>query len=260
MSTSLYDEFSTDYDRFVDWQGRLAYEMGFIEAQLAAVGAQRVLDAACGTGMHAIALGRRGYHVVGADASAGMIERARGNAAAAGAEVRFVVAGFGEMAAKAGRDFEALLCLGNSLPHASTPTDLKAALSDFAACLRPDGLLLVQNRNFDQVLAQRQRWMPLQEHREGDAEWLFLRFYDFDADGLLTFHIVTLYRQGTGSWQQRMKATRLWPLRQAELTAALEAADFNRFVCWGDMEGHVFDPAQSSNLIITARKNRPGYE
>jgi hypothetical protein len=41
----MYDDFSTDYDRFVDWNGRLAAEMPFIEGQLEAADAHRVLDA-----------------------------------------------------------------------------------------------------------------------------------------------------------------------------------------------------------------------
>ena len=77
----LYDSFD-DYDRFVNWERRLAYELPFIEAQLQAANARRVLDVACGTGQHALALARRGYEVVGADLSAAMIERARENAAA----------------------------------------------------------------------------------------------------------------------------------------------------------------------------------
>lgn len=76
----LYDPFSADYDRFVNWRERLAYELPFLEQQLTAASARRVLDVACGTGMHAIALAQRGYDVTGADLSAGMIERARENA------------------------------------------------------------------------------------------------------------------------------------------------------------------------------------
>ena len=48
----MYDTFSTDYDRFVNWPSRLAAELPFIESQLEAAGARRVLDAACGTGQH----------------------------------------------------------------------------------------------------------------------------------------------------------------------------------------------------------------
>ena len=59
----MYETFSKDYDRFVNWQNRLAYELPFIQDQLQSVNAKRVLDAATGTGMHAIALAKRGYQV-----------------------------------------------------------------------------------------------------------------------------------------------------------------------------------------------------
>ena len=80
--------------------------MPFIEAQIRVVQPNqttasdrpvRVLDAACGTGMHAIELARRGYQVSGADLSAGMIARAVENAREAGVEVDFRAAGFGEL-------------------------------------------------------------------------------------------------------------------------------------------------------------------
>jgi len=251
----MYDAFSADYDRFVDWSGRLAAELPFIEGRLRAAGVCRVLDTACGTGMHALALAQRGYAVVGADLSAGMIERAVVNAREAGMEARFEVAGFGELGAKVGGGFGALLCLGNSLPHLLTRGELEGALADFATCLEPGGLLLVQDLNFDAVLARRERWLPLQVHREGDEEWLFLRFYDFEADGTLTFNVVTLRRNGTGDWsRQQALATRLRPLLQAALTARLEDAGFGEIECWGNMGGASFDPASSPNLVVTARR------
>jgi glycine/sarcosine N-methyltransferase len=249
----MYDNFSSDYDRFVNWPERLALELPFIERELQAVGARRVLDAACGTGMHALALAQRGYEVLGTDLSAGMIARARSNAAAAGLEVRFEVAGLGALSAQVGADHDAVLCLGNSLPHLLTPADLAKALADFAACLRPGGLLLIQNRNFDAVMARRQWQMAPQSHREGRTEWLFVRFYDVEADGTLTFHLIMLRREGAGPWDQQTARTRLWPLRQSELTAALVDAGFNTIVCYGDMSGTPFDLESSGNLVITAR-------
>jgi SAM-dependent methyltransferase len=206
--------------------------------------------------MHAIALAQRGYEVTGADLSAPMIERARENAAAADCEVRFVVAGFGELLEKVGDGFDALLCLGNSLPHVLTAYGLHATLTDFAAVLRPGGLLLIQNRNFDAVVAARARWMPLQAHCEGDREWLFIRFYDFNSDGTLTFNVVTLRRDEVGEWTQQVEATTLRPLLHAELTDAIAAAGFSDIACYGDMTGAPFDPDASGNLIVAA-KSRP---
>jgi glycine/sarcosine N-methyltransferase len=252
----MYDNFSADYDRFVNWPERLAAELPFIEGRLQAVGACHVLDVACGTGMHANALAQRGYGVAGADLSAGMVERARANAVAAGVEVRFEATGFGELSAQMGAGFDAVLCLGNSLPHVLVPDDLAVALADFAACLRPEGLLLIQNRNFDSVLNQGERWMGPQAYREGETEWVFLRFYDFEPDGLLTFNVVTLRRQGHGDWSQCVATTRLWPLRQAELIAALETAGFGEIVCWGDMQGSPFELEASGNLVVSGRNTR----
>jgi len=258
----MYDAFSVDYDRFVDWDGRLAAEMPFIERQLEDVGARRVLDAACGTGMHAIALAERGYEVVGADLSAGMIQRARENAAerglvtseADGGALGFRVAGFGELRSHLGDGFDALLCLGNSLPHVLTPEALAVALDDFAACLRPGGLLLVQNRNFDAVLAERERWMGPEGHREGKSEWLFLRFLDFEPSGLVTFNVVRLRREDGEDWHQRVTSTPLWPQTRAELTEALHPADFEAVAWFGDLGGAAYDAESSPNLVVAARR------
>ena len=260
METPLYDAFSDDYDRFVNWEGRLSAEMPFIEEQLASVGARNVLDTACGTGMHALALAERGFAVTGADLSKGMVQRAGANAASRGQDVRFIVAGFGDLAERVGGKFDALLCLGNSLPHILTREGLSAALADFAQVLRPGGLLLIQNRNFDMVLRQRERWMSPQAHQEPGQEWIFVRFYDFDADDLLTFNVMTLYRKDSGSWQQFATATRLWPLRRDALMAALEAKSFCDIRCLGDMTGTPFDPTTSGNLIVTAHVRRESDE
>lgn len=250
----MYDELSEDYDRFVNWPSRLAGEMPWLETQLASVGVREVLDAACGTGQHVLALAQRGYQVSGADLSQAMITQARANAASAGQAVEFVVAGFGGLAPVFGHSkFKALLCLGNSLPHVLSTQELSSALADFSACLRPGGLLVLQNRNFDAILSRRERWMEPQGFRQAEQEWLFVRFYDFDLDGLITFNMLTLQRTG-GAWQQRLSSTRLRPLLQAELAKALAAEGFGEVVFHGNMAGAAFDPQSSGNLVVTARR------
>ena len=262
MMINMYDDMSSNYDRFMNWPARLAFELPFLEGQLAALANPeqpiRVLDAACGTGMHAIALAGRGYCVSGADLSPGMIDQARAHTTAAGLPVDFHIAGFGSLAGalggQAGR-FDALLCLGNSLPHVLSPAELAAAFADFAACLRPGGLLLVQNRNFEAILAARQRWMEPQPYQEGDKEWLFIRFYDYLPGGLIDFNFLTLQRSAGGTWGQSHTTTRLRPQTAQELLAAVAAAGFDKIETFGGMDGSPFDPAASPNLILTARKS-----
>jgi hypothetical protein len=102
-------------------------------------------------------------------------------------------------------------------------------------------------------MAQKLRWMEPQAHREGEREWAFFRFYDFEPDGHIQFHIVTLYREGAGNWQQTLRATRLLPLLQADLNRALIIAGFNDLQFFGSMDGSAFNPEQSENLIVVAR-------
>jgi SAM-dependent methyltransferase len=256
----IYDDFSIDYDRFVNWQGRLALEMPFLENKLKKAGVKRVLDTACGTGMHAIALAHRGFKMAGADVSQGMIKRARINAEASETDIRFEAAGFGEMQPTFGSQaFEAVICLGNSLPHLLTKESLTAALKDFVACLTPGGLLIIQNRNFDAVMQKRERWMEPQSAQEEQTEWLFLRFYDYDADGLITFHVVTLRRVAGKTWTQNDIVTRLQPILHDEMKSSLETAGFERVDCYGDLTGAPFDAKTSGNLVVVARlaKKRP---
>ncbi|MGQ9501819.1 MAG: class I SAM-dependent DNA methyltransferase [Anaerolineae bacterium] len=256
----LYDSFSDTYDHFVNWTQRLSYEMVFIRRQLATVGAHCVLDAACGTGWHAIALAQAGYEVTGADLSSSMIERARQNAAAmAVSQVHFVVAGFGQLRNSVDGSYDALLCLGNSLPHALTDAQLDATLVDFAAILRPGGLLLIQNRNFDAVMRTRVRWLAPQWYRQEGQEQVFIRFYDFNADGTLTFNVLILERVGDGAWTQRAEATLLRPWRSDALRGALEKSGFENCTFYGDMAGSPFEAANSGDLVITAHRRDDAY-
>lgn len=248
----LYDEMGADYDRFVDWEARLAFELPAIERLLNEAGAQRVLDAACGTGRHAIALAQRGYTVVGADLSAAMVARARENAAAAGLAVPFRQAGLGELAQHLPGPFDAILCLGHSLPHLLSAEAIRAALHDFALLLRPGGWLLIQNRNDERLLSRGERFLPLSVHREGEREWLFFRFLDLAPDRI-AFHMATFWRDADG-WHQRVSTTYHRPLPHADLRAMLEATGFGEVAFYGSWKLEPFDPAASPDLVAVARK------
>ncbi len=256
----MYNKFSQDYDRFVNWQNRLAFELPFLLKQLEGATPQssmplHVLDAACGTGQHVIALAKQGFNVVGADLSSEMIDVARTNAKAAGLDLLFESVGFGSLAKTFGAgSFNAILCLGNSLPHLLTPADLALALRDFANCLTPGGMLIIQNRNFDSILASRSRWMEPETHVEGNREWIYQRFYDFETDNLIRFNIVTLTRETGKDWQSSITATQLRPQTHHELTTALSAAGFTSIHAYGSLSGDEFIPPSSGNLVLTAVK------
>ncbi|MFZ5808734.1 MAG: class I SAM-dependent DNA methyltransferase [Chloroflexota bacterium] len=256
----MYDGFSQDYDRFVNWSQRLEYELPFLEGFCQSLippegAAAKILDAACGTGMHAIALAERGYACAGADLSTAMVQRARQNAAMRGVSVRFETAGMGEMWKVFGEgSFEAALCLGNSLPHLLTAEALRDALVDFSRLLKRKGGLVIQNRNFEAVLSQQQRAMEPQSWKDDTGEWLFLRFYDFLDNGLIQFNVITLKRSEGGAWTQSWQSAMLKPYRKAELESALIEAGFTNLQFFGGLGGEPFQAKSSGNLVIVARK------
>jgi glycine/sarcosine N-methyltransferase len=247
----LYDALAADYDRFVNWEGRLAHELPFFERLFGGQDHLEVLDAACGTGRHAIALARMGHQLVGTDLSSAMVEQAKENAAAAGIDVAFAMVGLGSLATL-GKVFDAVLCLGNSLPHLLTRSAVDMALTDFAAVLRPGGLLVVQNRNFDQVCTDRERFMAPQSHQAGDDEWVFVRFYDFDGD-TITFNMIRLRRTHDG-WAQDVESTALRPIFRDDLLSRLVASGFGEVVCYGDYSGSAFRAGESGDLIVVAQR------
>jgi glycine/sarcosine N-methyltransferase len=256
----MYDQFANDYDHFVNWENRLAVEIPFIEKVIQSIRVskgeqQSVLDAACGTGMHAVALAKLGFEVTGADLSEPMIQKARMNGANLNEALRFEAAGFGSLANVFGHSqFDAVLCLGNSLPHLLTDESLESALVDFRAVMRPGGILLIQNRNFDSVMTKLDRWMEPQSYRDQDTEWIFQRFYDFESDGLIQFNIVTLKRSLNSAWISSVKSTKLKPQLKSDLHGHLNSSGFADIWTYGSMGGEPFNPLNSGNLVITARK------
>ena len=256
----MYDQFASDYDRFVNWENRLGFEIPLIEKILDEVKSPKVeplqiLDAACGTGMHALALAKSGYKVAGADFSSEMIKKAQRNAVFAGLELQLETTGFGSLASVFGKSrFDAVLCLGNSLPHLILDEDIDFTLIDFYASLKPGGLLLVQNRNFDAVMQKQDRWMDPQAFQEGDEQWVFERFYDFNPDGTIGFNIVDLHRNGLSEWKSTVVSTLLKPQLRDDLVKKATRAGFTRIRTFGTLGGDPFDPQASGNLILIARK------
>lgn len=248
----LYDELAANYDLMVDWKSRLDGEAAFLRRIVDAAGARTVLDLACGTAMHSVLLARWGLEVVAADPSEKMLEKARENIREAGVDVRLVQAGFGEVGSLINRDFDAVLCLGNSLPHLLTRGALASALGDVFTALAPGGVFVTQNRNYDKVVAERNRFMPLDAVERDGKEILFFRLLDFGEE-LITFNIVTLIRE-EGKWSYSVSSTKHRPVLKAEIEELLRGFAFTSISFHGDLKGSVYHRDASGDLVVVARK------
>jgi SAM-dependent methyltransferase len=214
------------------------------------------MDTACGTGHHAIALANLGFQVSGSDLFPEMVSLADANAKAAGQQVVFRTAGFGNINDCFGQpgEFNAVLCLGNSLPHVDSNEDLKKALLDFKELLCSGGMLLLQMRNFDLVMGEKKRWMEPQTVKDGATEWLFLRFYDFEADGKIQFNILSLHRKANAPWQTQLTSAHLLPIYSEQLKAELGILGFRDIQLYGNLAAEPYAAYSSGDLVLIAYK------
>jgi glycine/sarcosine N-methyltransferase len=258
-TTAFYDALAPMFDVMTDWDARLTAEGPFLQAQLDAVGARRVLDAACGSGGHALWLARQGYEVAGVDVSPVMIDLARQKARAARLDVKFRVADLANLQPanpEPATAYDAVFCLGNSLPHLLTQADLAAALRSMANVLRPDGLLILQNLNYDLRWQKQPRWFAAQGGELDGQQVLVWRFADYDVPaGRIAFHIA-LFSQGERDWKVDVYTTPQRPLFRVDLLDGLAAAGFGETQTYGRMTTpfEPFDARKSGDLIVAARK------
>ncbi|MGC8781395.1 MAG: class I SAM-dependent methyltransferase [Anaerolineae bacterium] len=259
-AVAFYDALAPMFDVMTDWEARLTAEGPFLAAQLEAAGARRVLDFACGSGGHALWLAERGYAVAGVDVSPAMIRLARQKAQARGADVPFEVVRPGEEAAVPGAAFDAVICLGNSLPHLLTQDALVAALHMMAHALRPGGVLILQNLNYDLRWVKQPRWFAAQGGELAGQPVLVWRFADYDVPaGRIYFHIALFRRIGV-EWTVEVHTTPQRPLFRADLLAALVAAGFEDVQAFGRMAlpAEPFEPDRSGDLVMVARRSAAG--
>lgn len=251
----FYDRLARFYDIMNDWSARLDYEGPFIRRVLDAYGAQSVLDSACGTGQHVIALTRWGFAARGADSSAQMISRAQANAAAQGLNMPFHVASFDSVHQLPGAPYDALLCLGNSLPHVCADDALRDSLSGMARALRPGAVLLLHNLNYDKRWIRRPRFMKLDSGVLDGRDVLVWRIADY-GETMITFHTALFERDAAGAWTVNVNSTCQKPLFYSQLTAELQECEFRNLQAYGNLRGESFDVHASDDLVIVAEKAR----
>lgn len=245
------------YRRVIAWERRIEREGPLLRRLLADAPDRSVIDLGCGSGEHVAFFAAEGARAVGIDRSESMIEAARVHERAGlGRFLLGAVEGAPALLAEEPA-FGLALCLGNVLPHVPDREALDAFLGAVHAVLRPEGVFLLQLLDYERILANGDRHLPLSfGDGDGGEEIVFLRLLRSTAGGRLLFFPTTLVLDPDADAPVRVEATKrieLTPWTRARLEPAFDAAGFD--VDWrGDMAGRPYVEGASADLVGIARR------
>jgi SAM-dependent methyltransferase len=210
----------------------------------------RVLDLACGTGGHALALAEQGFRLVGVDLDEAMIREAELKAGGA-AGVEFRVMDMLEIGRRLEPGFSLVFCIGNSIVHLEDEGRIARVLAAAHGLLEPGGALVVQIIHYDRILAEGITALPTLRDEARGLE--FVRNYDYDpASRRAQFRTVLSVRDG-GGVRRIDNSVPLWILHREALERLALQAGFGNLACFGGFDGRPLSP-ESLPLILEGRR------
>ncbi len=145
--------FVEKWDDLIDWDGRAESEGTFFMDILKRHNAKDVIDVATGTGFHSVRLKKAGFNVLSVDGSENMLDKASENAEDRGLELTTQHSDWRHLSKAVGTEqADAIVCLGNSFTHLFSHDDRMSSLKEFFSVLKPGGILILDQRNYDSIL------------------------------------------------------------------------------------------------------------
>ena len=249
-ASQFYDNLAEDYDAMTGFEKRFIHEKPFFNLLMQRFGITTALDAGAGTGFHSLLLGQLGVHMTAMDASSKMLEHVKAHAKDLRIKIDLVKSNFHDLPHTLDKKFDAVLCMGNSLPHLLTSEELIQSLKNFSAVLRPGGVLFVQLLNYARILSSRERIQSVKE--AGGVT--FVRFYEFHKE-FVVFNILRLKKE-EGRLTHMLDSVRLRPILKPELTSALREAGFDDLKTHGSIAFDDFHENTSKDLVVLAVKRK----
>lgn len=245
---NFYSQLADDYDSMTRFDSRLEGMRRTLEPLVTDGPIRVALDVACGTGIATLALAQLGVDATGTDLNPDMINGAKKNAAKYDVpQLKFELAGMGEPFSEIRSDYDAVFCLGNSIPHVLDAAMFEATCIHFYNILRPGGKLIIQLKNFEMLLINGERYVGA--HRDGDRE--YVRFYDF-AEDTVNFNILRLDWDNTTAVKHDLISTTLKTYQRRDFENALRS--FSTLEFYSTLTFEPFEPLASSDLVVVATR------
>jgi glycine/sarcosine N-methyltransferase len=233
------DDFVSRWDELIDWDKRAAGEGSFFVDQLQRANAFSVLDVSTGSGYHAVQLRKAGFYVVACDGSPTMVRRASTNFRKHGLMIPLHQCDWLDLDSQKLGTFDALVCLGSSLCHVFDQEIRHQVLKRFRSLLKPGGLLIVDQRNFQAIRSGRFKSSGRYYYCGKTAHVGLGEVSDDLCEFVYTFDDQASFR------------LRVCPILPMQLGAEIETADFSRVHSYGDFKP-IYDIMSCDFIIHTA--------
>lgn len=233
---ALYNNFAIYYDKIFPRNPKVIQFMDRTFKQ------GHILDIACGTGEYSVSLAHLNYQVTGLDLSEQMIQYAQTKAINEQVKVNFRVQNMLDLTEQS--QFEGIICIGNSLVHLDSKSEVKQALTAMYLALKPHGTVIIQVINYDLILEKKLPGLSTVTNQE----FSFYRNYEFDGSKI---HFKTRLTDGLRVF---VDETLLFPLKHQSLLDLLTAAGFRDIKTVGGFSHESFDLKQDITYVVTAKK------
>lgn len=241
--------FVEKWDELIDWKKRYASEGSFFIDQLKARGVRSVLDVATGTGFHSVRLLEEGFDAVSADGSPQMLAKAFSNGLTYGGHIlRVVHADWRWLNRDVHGEYDAIVCLGNSFTHLFSERDRRKALAEFYAMLKHDGVLIIDQRNYDSILdsgfSSKHTYYYAGEDVSAEPDYI--------DEGLARFKY---------TFPDKSEFfLNMYPLRKNYVRRLMREVGFQRIDTYGDFQETYHDAEPDFFIHVAEKKYRPDEE
>jgi len=244
---NAYHALAVSYDRLtndVDYRKTVSFYKQIMQRE--GVCPRTAVDLACGTGSVAILLAQDGLRVTAVDLSPEMLTVAQQKAQHLSEPPLFVCQPLQELHLPRGVDLA--VCALDSLDYITDPTDCEKAIQRVYKALNPGGLFI-----FDVNTPEKLRAMDGQVFLDEDDDVYCVWRGSFDEESNICSYGMDLFQRQGNVWHRSFEEHQEYAYSQAQLTAYLRKAGFNRIRLYGDCR---FTPPQEGEqrIYFSARK------
>ena len=252
---SSFDDISLAYDNTIDWDSRLKREMPFILSLLENVENPRVLDIACGSGRHSVALASHGAEVVGVDYSRSMIQAAEKHAADANVAPEFIVGEMESVKKTVEGPFDLVICLGNSLALTNDINSVKQVVKDIFSLLGDGGSFVAQVLNFEEIHWTGFRTFPSKVGLLSNGEEItFSRLFEHTDYPFSSTLVMSAFRKEGESWISEVSTQKVLNLKHDQMKTILEETGFSSSEIFSNYERGEIDKKYDRSMVILCQK------